>query len=62
MHSAVRNKEISYEEVRNRVESHQLEDNGDGVVVCHRCRRIWMDISQVWQSGMCKGPVKRARQ
>lgn len=61
MTSAMRNKEISYEEVKVRVQSHQLEDNGDGVVVCHRCKRIWLDLSQVWQSGMCKGHAKRAR-
>ncbi len=60
MQSATRHKEISFEEVRNRVESHHLEDNGDGVVVCHRCRRIWLDLSQVWQSGMCKGHAKRS--
>jgi hypothetical protein len=61
MSSAARSKEISYEEVKSRVASHQLEDNGDGVIVCHRCRTIWMDLSQVWQSGMCKDSLKRAR-
>lgn len=58
MSSAMRKKGISYEEVKLRVQSHQLEDNGDGVVVCHRCRRIWLDLSQVWHSGMCKGQLK----
>ncbi len=60
MQSAMAKNEISYEEVKMRVQSHQLEDNGDGVVVCHRCRRIWLDISQVWQSGMCRGKSSRA--
>lgn len=60
MQLAVGKNEITYEEVKMRVQSHQLEDNGDGVVVCHRCRRIWLDISQVWQSGMCKGSPSRA--
>ncbi len=62
MSSVIRNKEIPFEEVKNRVESHHLEDNGDGVVVCHRCRRVWLDLSQVWHSGMCKGEVKTANQ
>ncbi len=60
MQSAAKIKEVSYEEAKLRVESHQLEDNGDGVVVCHRCRRIWLDISQVWHSGMCNGQAKPA--
>lgn len=47
------NHQISYDEVKKRVRSHRLEDNGDGVVLCHRCRRIWLDLSQVWHSGMC---------
>ncbi len=59
MQSAAKIKEVSYEEAKLRVESHQLEDNGDGVIVCHRCRRIWLDLSQVWHSGMCSGTSGR---
>ena len=61
MRSVARNKEVSYEEAKLRVESHQLEDNGDSVVVCHRCRRIWLDLSQVGHSDMCNGKAKPAR-
>lgn len=55
MQLAIKGREVTYEEVKRRVQSHHLEDAGDGVVICRRCRRIWLDLAQVWQSGMCKG-------